>query len=342
MRYIDDLVNIITEHLPADVKIETVQYIGDTRVVMSVSKDINIDALDGTVISLDKFENNDLKAEVCDGIVNDFAKNLNDELSKLNLEKEEFSVSPFGFGGGVHLDFVDGDEFICNSDLKVLAEILIYDPAEILNPGDGPEATTFSASDLDAAADPDVVVTDAAPVPVEDTEEDEYIADHDVEEPVSEDIDFKALAEKYLGPDDEDEAADPTNKIYTKPMSEDEVEAALAQYYDENSGIRFDDDPWEDTLDYTNVKPIQGNSIHEAFEIYDCFNDAEFSGNHEGDCLDMISAEPAEGYVDPKSGEPCNRVEPSDESAEPVHIVDTARGQEIEKAAKKSALKEKD
>ena len=341
MRYIDDLVNIITEHLPSDVKIETVQYIGDTRVTMSVSKDINIDALDGTVIALDKFENNDLRADVCDGIVNDFAKNLNDELSKLNLEKEEFSVSPFGFGGGVHLDFVDGDDFICSSDLKVLAEILIYDPAEILNPGEPDQAPTFSANDLDAAADP-VTVSDAAPVAVDDVDEDEYIADHDVEEPVSEDIDFKALAEKYLGPDDEDEIADPTNKIYTKPMSDDEVEAALAQYYDENSGIRFDDDPWEDTLDYTNVKPHQGNSVHEAFEIYDCFNDTKFSGDHEGDCLDMISAEPAEGYVDPKSGEPCNRVEPSDESAEPVHIVDTARGQEIEKAAKKSALKEKD
>jgi hypothetical protein len=242
MRYIDDLVNIITEHLPSDVKIETVQYIGDTRVTMSVSKDINIDALDGTVIALDKFENNDLRADVCDGIVNDFAKNLNDELSKLNLEKEEFSVSPFGFGGGVHLDFVDGDDFICSSDLKVLAEILIYDPAEILNPGEPDQAPTFSANDLDAAADP-VTVSDATPVAVDDVDEDEYIADHDVEEPVSEDIDFKALAEKYLGPDDEDEIADPTNKIYTKPMSDDEVEAALAQYYDENSGIRFDDDP---------------------------------------------------------------------------------------------------
>ena len=340
MRYIDDLVNIITEHLPSDVKIETVQYIGDTRVTMSVSKDINIDALDGTVIALDKFENNDLRADVCDGIVNDFAKNLNDELSKLNLEKEEFSVSPFGFGGGVHLDFVDGDDFICSSDLKVLAEILIYDPAEILNPGEPDQAPTFSANDLDAAADP-VTVSDATPVAVDDVDEDEIQAP--VDEPiVSEDIDFKALAEKYLGPDDEDEIADPTNKIYTKPMSDDEVEAALAQYYDENSGIRFDDDPWEDTLDYTNVKPHQGNSVHEAFEIYDCFSDAKFSGDHEGDCLDMISAEPAEGYVDPKSGEPCNRVEPSDESAEPVHIVDTARGQEIEKAAKKSALKEKD
>lgn len=329
MKYIDELVEVISKALPEDVRIENVQAMGDTRTILTVSREVGRNDID---VTLDDFENNTAKPEVCDKIVNDFAKNIGDLLSSVNLVDSEVQVTPTGFGGGIHLEFVDGDEFSADSDLKVLAEILVFDPGEILNDvGDGAPAaaddTKFSADDLDP--DADVEIEDATPVAVEDTDESEADADEPRDEyDFSESVNFKALAEKYLGPDDPDEEWE------TKSVSDDEEEEILsAKYKDWSDAMLDDNDPWEDTLDYTNVKK---ESIQEAFEVYDCFNnDSELPSVHEGDCLDMISADPTQGYVDPTSGEPCNQVEPSTETEEPVHMVDTARGQEIEKHTKK-------
>ena len=221
MKYIDELVKVISDALPEDVRIENVQAMGDTRTILTVSREVGRNDID---VTLDDFENNTAKPEVCDKIVNDFAKNIGDLLSSVDLVDSEIQVTPSGFGGDIHLEFVDGDEFSADSTLKVMAEVLVFDPGEILRDGAPVAAddTKFSADDLNP--DADVEIEDATPVAINTDEPDEDADEPRDEYDFSEGVNFKALAEKYLGPDDPDEEWE------AKPNSADDEEEFQAEY----------------------------------------------------------------------------------------------------------------
>ena len=216
---LEQIIALVKEVLPPEVEISNVSTSGPTKVSIALLRQLENDDLD---LGREDFgEDGCLLPEVCDKIANDFAADMGELLKPVEskLEDIKLEVVPNGFSGSVCLSFDDGtlsDHFAYNSNLQVLAETVAYKVGEYLEPEE--DAAKLDYSNLELSKDdlsdevPEAEV-EIAPIASEEPERPDMN-----EEPFDEDIDFKALAEKYLGPDEDEQ---------------DELAAKLKEYEDE-------------------------------------------------------------------------------------------------------------
>ena len=211
---LEQIIALVKEVLPEGIELSNISTSGEAKVSIALLKHLDREDLD---LSKEDFsEDGLLLPEVCDKIVNDFASDMDAILKNIEskLPDTKVEVIPNGFSGNVRVAFDDGalsDGFAFDSDLQVLVETVIYQVGNYLNPEEEGAKLDYNTVELnkddlsDEVPEADIEIATIA------SEEPERPNMN--EEPFDEGIDFKALAEKYLGPDeDEDE----------KPLPEDE------------------------------------------------------------------------------------------------------------------------
>ena len=311
---LEQIIALVKEVLPEGVEISNVSTSGPTKVSIALLKPLAEGDLDLTREDFD--DNGCLLPEVCDKIVNDFAADMGELLKPVEgkLEDIKLEVVPNGFSGSVCLSFDDGtlsDNFAFESSLQVLAETVAYKVGDYLNSEEDAAKLDYSNLELnknDLSDEVPEAGLEIAPIADEEPERPDMN-----EEPFDEGIDFKALAEKYLGPDEDEQ---------------DELAAKLKDYEDEKYASDLYDSAYESLEDEA--------ACEDCFAVYPkskmiktrlgylCPVCDQERKSHQGTNLDLVDKDPFDlDYDDPrlpkKEKEPEVVSEPFDAKAERAH-----------------------